>query len=56
MPRLRGETLTAAVRDVLALLDRHEQANPQGREQWNADIRTALAARLDLTDPEGDPT
>ena len=47
--------LTAAVRDVLALLDRHEQANPQGREQWNADIRTALATRLDLTDPEGDP-
>ena len=48
--------LTAAVRDVLALLDRHEQDNPLGREQWNADIRAALAARLDLTDPEGDPT
>ena len=48
--------LTAAVRDVLAVLDRHERDNPLGREQWNADIRDALAAHLDLTDPEGDPT
>ena len=48
--------LTDAVRDVIAVLDRHERDSHLGREQWNADIRDALTARLDLTDLEGDPT
>lgn len=48
--------LLAAVRDVLAVLDRHERDNPLGREQWNADIRDALATHLDLTNPEGEPS
>lgn len=31
---------------VLHLLDRHEQQNPMGREQWNADIRAALTEEI----------
>ena len=54
--------LTAAVRDVLAL---HVEATcsrgfPQAfcidcDQAWPCATRRALAAHLDLTDPEGDP-
>ena len=55
--------LTDAVRDVLAL--HAEAACSRGYPQafcvdcdraWPCDTVRALAARLDLTDPEGDPT
>ena len=56
-------TLTAAVRDVLAL---HVEATcsrgfPQAfcidcDQAWPCATRRALAAHIDLTDPEGDPT
>ena len=55
--------LTAAVRDVLAM---HAEATcsrgyPQAYcidcdQAWPCATVRALAARLDLTDPEGDPT
>ena len=57
------EALTAAVRDVLAM---HAEATcsrgyPQAfcidcDQVWPCATVRALAARLDLTDPEGDPT
>ena len=62
--------LTTAVRDVLALhreggevlgydaegvLD-HIPACVECDQAWPCATRRALAARLDLTDPEGDPT
>ena len=57
------DALTAAVRDVLAL---HAEATcsrgyPQAfciecDQVWPCATVRALAARLDLTDPEGDPT
>ena len=55
--------LTAAVRDVLAV--HYEATCSRGYPQafcidcdqaWPCATRRALAARLDLTDPEGDPT
>lgn len=44
--------LVAALRAVLGVLDRHEQDNPLGREQWNADIRTAIDAHINITPKE----
>ena len=56
--------LTAAIRDVLALADsldrlssRHPDSETGCIETTVAhELRTALAAHLDLTDPEGDPS
>ena len=56
--------LTAAVRDVLALAARLDRLaarhldSETGRIETAVahELRTTLAARLDLTDPEGDPT
>ena len=60
---VRLKALTAAVRDVLAL---HAEATcsrgaPQAfcidcDQAWPCATVRALAARLDLTDPEGEPT
>ena len=61
---VRLKALTAAVRDVLAL----HQSLPDSRsalfphplcacgKAWPCATRTTIAAHLDLTDPEGDPT
>ena len=56
--------LTAAVRDVLALAARLDRLAARHLDSETGRIETAvahelratLAARLDLTDPEGDPT
>ena len=58
--------LTAAVRDVLALHQEHEDTGKcnectfapysQASVSWPCPTVRALAARLDLTDPEGEPT
>lgn len=57
-------TLTAAVRDVLTLAARLDRLaarhldSETGRIETAVahELRTTLAARLDLTNPEGDPT
>ena len=50
--------LTAAVRDVLKMAAEWEAGAPDRivGEAVASEIRAALAAHLDLTDPEGDPT
>ena len=50
--------LTAAVRDVLKMAAEWEAGAPDRivGEAVASDIRAALAAHLDLTDPEGEPT
>ena len=64
---VRLKALTAAVRDVLAECERFRfkgRGAPddmpaefdEGADAAVAAIRRALATRLDLTDPEGDPT
>jgi hypothetical protein len=35
-----------AIEGVISYLDDHEQRNPFGREQWNADIRAKIEAAL----------
>ena len=63
---VRLKALTAAVRDVLALHQEHEDTGKcnectfapysQASVSWPCPTVRALAARLDLTDPEGEPT
>ena len=50
--------MTAAIRDVLKMAAEWEAGAPDRivGEAVASDIRAAIAAHLDLTDPEGEPT